>query len=133
MTCLNRIARAALVVATTVALGGVAAAADAQTLTRLYLSKDRSQLVDLREPAAKVAVTNPGIADVQVISPNQILVMGRAVGVTSMVVFADKAVARWLPSPCAGRRTASSCRRATSSRNTTSRGTRTSSGSSWAA
>jgi Flp pilus assembly secretin CpaC len=91
MTCLNRIARAALVVATTVALAGVAAA-DAQTLTRLYLSKDKSQLVDLREPAAKVAVTNPGIADVQVISPNQILVMGRAVGVTSMVVFSDKAV-----------------------------------------
>ena len=91
MTCLNRIARAALVVATAVALASPAAA-DAQTLTRLYLSKDKSQLVDLREPAAKVAVTNPGIADVQVISPNQILVMGRAVGVTSMVVFADKAV-----------------------------------------
>jgi Flp pilus assembly secretin CpaC len=90
MTCLNRIARAALLVATTVVLTGVGA--DAQTLTRLYLSKDKSQLVDLREPAAKVAVANPAIADVQIISPNQILVMGRAVGVTSMVVFADKVV-----------------------------------------
>ena len=92
MTPLQRIARVGLGVLTTaVALAGPALA-DAQTLTRLYLSKDKSQLVDLREPAAKVAVANPGIADVEVISPTQILVLGRGVGVTSMMVFSNKAV-----------------------------------------
>jgi pilus assembly protein CpaC len=34
-----------------------------------------------------VSVTNPAIADVFVITPNQILVNGKAVGVTSLVVF----------------------------------------------
>ncbi len=92
MTCLNLIARMALgVLATGAALAGPAAA-DAQMLTRLYLSKDKSQLVELRETATKVAMANPAIADVQVISPSQILVVGRAVGVTSMVVFSDKAM-----------------------------------------
>jgi Flp pilus assembly secretin CpaC len=91
MSCLNRLALAAVAVTTAIGLAS-SVAADAQTLTRLYLSKDKSQLVDLKEPAGKIAVTNPGIADVQVISPTQILVMGRGVGVTSMVVFADKSV-----------------------------------------
>jgi Flp pilus assembly secretin CpaC len=92
MTYLNRIARVALgALVTAVTLSGPAPA-DAQTLTRLYLSKDKAQLVDLREAATKVAMANPSIADVQVISPGQILVMGRGVGVTSMMVFSSKTV-----------------------------------------
>jgi Flp pilus assembly secretin CpaC len=70
--------------------GAPARAAEAQSLTRLYLSKDKSQVLDLREAAGKVAVANPTIADVQVISPTRLLVIGRAVGVTSLVTFSDK-------------------------------------------
>src|SRR5216683_7998934 len=36
------------------------------------------------------AVANPNIADVQVMNPNQLLVNGKAVGVTSLVVFYAK-------------------------------------------
>jgi len=54
---------------------------------RLYVGADKSFLLALNEPARKVSVANPNIADVQVMSPNQLLVNGKAVGVTSLVVF----------------------------------------------
>lgn len=62
----------------------------AQSLTRLYVGVDRSHVLDLTDPARKVAVANPGIADVQVISPTQLLVVGKAPGVTSLVIFSGK-------------------------------------------
>ncbi len=61
-----------------------------QSLSRLYLGVDRSHVLDLSDPARKVAVANPSIADVQVISPTQLLVVGKAPGVTSLVIFSGK-------------------------------------------
>ncbi len=61
-----------------------------QSVTRLYVGADKSFVLALNEPARKVAVANPNIADVQVINPNQLLVNGKAVGVTSLVVFYGK-------------------------------------------
>lgn len=58
--------------------------------TRLYVGADKSFVLALNEPARKVAVANPNIADVQVMNPNQLLVNGKAVGVTSLVVFYAK-------------------------------------------
>ena len=49
-------------------------------------------VLDLSTPASKVAVANPAIADVQVITPAQLLVIGRAAGVTSLAVFGAKSV-----------------------------------------
>jgi Flp pilus assembly secretin CpaC len=78
------------------ALLGLAAAvmapgsAAAQSLSRLYVGVDRSHVLDLSDPARKVAVANPSIADVQVISPTQLLVVGKAPGVTSLVIFTGK-------------------------------------------
>jgi Flp pilus assembly secretin CpaC len=68
-------------------LGWVHAPASAQALTRLYLSASKAAVIDLKDPATKVAVANPAIADVQVITPTQLLVIGRGVGVTSLIVF----------------------------------------------
>jgi Flp pilus assembly secretin CpaC len=51
---------------------------------------DRSHVLDIADPARKVAVANPGIADVQVMSPTQLLVVGKAPGVTSLVIFSGK-------------------------------------------
>jgi hypothetical protein len=64
--------------------------AAAQQLPRVYLGVDKAQILDLGEPARKVAVSNPNIADVQVINPGQLLLNGRTVGVTSLVVFFAK-------------------------------------------
>jgi len=64
--------------------------AAAQSLSRLYLGVDRSHVLDLSDPARTVAVANPSIADVQVISPIQLLVVGKAPGITSLVIFSGK-------------------------------------------
>ena len=71
---------------------GVPGPAAAQSLSRLYVGVDRSHVLDLTDPARKVAVANPGIADVQVISPTQLLVVGKAPGVTSLVIFSGKSL-----------------------------------------
>ena len=69
--------------------------ASAQAATRLYLGASKATVLDLKDPATKVAVANPTIADVQVISPTQLLLIGRGVGVTSLVVFYRRSVAQF--------------------------------------
>ena len=59
----------------------------ADSTSRLYVGADKSFLLALNAPARRVSVANPNIADVQVMNPNQLLVNGKAVGVTSLVVF----------------------------------------------
>jgi pilus assembly protein CpaC len=56
-------------------------------MVRLDVTIGKSQVLDLREPFTRVSVTNPSIADVFVVTPAQVLVNGKAVGVTSLVVF----------------------------------------------
>jgi Flp pilus assembly secretin CpaC len=80
---------AALALALTWAVPG---AGWAQSAARLYLPVDRSNLVELGEPATKVSVANPNIADVQVITPNRLLVSGKGAGITSLVIFSAKSV-----------------------------------------
>ena len=55
-------------------------------LIRLDVTIGKSQVLNLQEPFTRVSVTNPAIADVFVVTPNQILVNGKAVGITSLVV-----------------------------------------------
>ncbi len=56
-------------------------------LLRFDITIGKSEVVDLKEPFTKVSVTNPAIADVFVMTPSQILVNGKAPGVTNLVVF----------------------------------------------
>jgi Flp pilus assembly secretin CpaC len=69
---------------------GAQPGAAAESLNRLWVGVDRSHVLDLGDPARKVAVANPNIADVQVISPTQLLVVGKAAGITSLVIFSGK-------------------------------------------
>jgi hypothetical protein len=67
--------------------------AAAQAPIRLYVAVDKSHVLALpQEPFTKVSVTNPNIADVFVITPTQIMINGKAVGVTSLVLFYAKSV-----------------------------------------
>jgi pilus assembly protein CpaC len=61
--------------------------AAAQGVVRLEVSIGKSQVIDLKEAFTRASVTNPAIADVFAVTPTQILVNGKAVGVTSLVVF----------------------------------------------
>ena len=77
-----------LVIALLAGAGRPAAVAAAeQGLVRLDVTIGKSQVIDLKEPFTRVSVTNPNIADVFAITPNQILVNGKAAGVTSLVAF----------------------------------------------
>jgi pilus assembly protein CpaC len=58
-----------------------------ERMIRLEITIGKAQVVDLKDPFNRVSVTNPAIADVFVITPRQILVNGKAVGTTSLVVF----------------------------------------------
>src|SRR5712691_7244936 len=69
------------------AVGQSSALAAESGLIRIEVTIGKSQVLDLQEPFARVSVTNPAIADVFVVTPNQILINGKAVGATSLVVF----------------------------------------------
>jgi pilus assembly protein CpaC len=69
------------------AVGQSSALAAESGLIRLDVTIGKSQVLNLQEPFTRVSVTNPAIADVFVVTPNQILVNGKSVGVTSLVVF----------------------------------------------
>ena len=72
-------------VATVLALATATRAAEP---VRLYVTVDKAELVNVSEMAiTKIAVTNPGIADVYVINPTQILLSGKQAGTTSLMVF----------------------------------------------
>lgn len=68
---------------------GSALAADPadERMVRLEVTIGKAQVLDLKDPFTRVSVTNPNIADVFVVTPQQILVNGKAVGSTSLVVF----------------------------------------------
>jgi pilus assembly protein CpaC len=83
----GRFLRGLLLVVLALAMGAMPAHADEQGVIRLEVTIGKSQVVELKEPFARVSVTNPAIADVFVVTPNQILVNGKAVGTTSLVVF----------------------------------------------
>jgi pilus assembly protein CpaC len=76
--------------AVAVAPAVLAGPARAQAPAPVYIAVDSSLLLTLIDPARKVAVANPSIADVQVISPAQLLIVGKASGVTSLMIFSAK-------------------------------------------
>jgi Flp pilus assembly secretin CpaC len=77
----------ALALALVVAPPGPAVAGET---TRVYVTTDSSHLLVLTEAVTKLAVANPGIVDLHVISPTQVLLNGKAAGATAMTVFYPK-------------------------------------------
>ncbi len=47
---------------------------------------DENTLISLRAPAGNVLVGNPAIADVTLVTPQRIAILGRAYGVTNLIV-----------------------------------------------
>ena len=66
----------------------MATAAGSAEPVRLYVTVDKAELVNLpATPISKIALTNPSIADVYVVNPTQVLLSGKQVGTTSLMVF----------------------------------------------
>ena len=83
----SRILLGLLITAFVVTGSRLSATAAAPGLVRIDVTIGKSQVIEVKEPFDRVSVTDPNIADVFVIKPNQILINGKAVGITSLVVF----------------------------------------------
>jgi Flp pilus assembly secretin CpaC len=57
----------------------------------IAVAVNKAIVIRLPKKATKVSVTEPRIADVEVLSPDTLLIHGRAVGATSLVVWTEEA------------------------------------------
>lgn len=65
-------------------------AAAQQPAPAISVTINKSMVFRLAERAKRVSVSQPEVADVLVVSPNQLLINGKAVGTTSLIVFDEK-------------------------------------------
>src|SRR5512143_2166310 len=56
----------------------------------ISVTVNKSMVFRLAEKAKRVSVSQPQVADVVVVAPSQLLINGKAVGTTSLIVFDDK-------------------------------------------
>jgi pilus assembly protein CpaC len=63
----------------------------AARVLRIEVTIGKSQVLDFKDPFNHISVTNPAIADIFIVTPNQVLIHGKAAGVTSLIVlYSDK-------------------------------------------
>jgi pilus assembly protein CpaC len=65
-------------------------AAQQQTAPTISVTVNKSMVFRLAERAKRVTVSQPQVADVIVVAPSQLLINGKAVGTTSLIVFDEK-------------------------------------------
>lgn len=59
----------------------------AQTAVTTEVAVGKSQILTLKQPVAKVSLASQEIADVEVVTPTQLLLFGKAVGTTNLILF----------------------------------------------
>ncbi|MBK8379744.1 MAG: pilus assembly protein N-terminal domain-containing protein [Nitrospira sp.] len=65
----------------------VAAEWEAQAVERVSVTVGKSVLIAAPAPLARVSVANPQIADALVLTPRQVYLMGKSVGVTNVTLW----------------------------------------------
>jgi pilus assembly protein CpaC len=68
--------------------GGVSA--QSQTTPAITVTVNKSMVFRLADRAKRVSVSQPEVADVLVVAPTQLLINGKNVGTTSLIIFDDK-------------------------------------------
>ncbi len=76
-------------------LCGVVLAAQVGTTEEITLVAGRSTVVRAPWPTVRVAVTDPKVADVQVLTPEQVLVQGLKVGSTDLILWSEDEQQTW--------------------------------------
>jgi len=66
------------------------ALAQPQAAPAISVTVNKSMVFRLAERAKRVSMSQPAVADVIVVAPNQLLINGKAVGATSLIVFTEK-------------------------------------------
>jgi pilus assembly protein CpaC len=64
--------------------------AQQQVAPAISITVNKSMVFRLAEKAKRVSVSQPAVADVLVVAPTQLLINGKAVGTTSLIVFDEK-------------------------------------------
>src|SRR5262249_2664548 len=60
-----------------------------QATPTISVTVNKSMVFRLAERAKRVSFSRPGVADVVVVAPSQLLINGKAVGTTSLIVFSE--------------------------------------------
>ena len=66
------------------------AMAQLQAAPAITVTVNKSMVFRLAERAKRVSVSQPQVADVLVVAPNQLLINGKSVGTTSLIIFDEK-------------------------------------------
>jgi pilus assembly protein CpaC len=64
--------------------------AGAKDAERLMVGVGQTKILDFPSPVKRVSLANPDIADATVTSPRQLIVNGKAIGATTMIVWDEK-------------------------------------------
>src|SRR5574341_1402678 len=65
-------------------------AAQQQATPTITVTINKSMVFRLAEKAKRVSVSQPAVADVLVVAPSQLLINGKAIGTTSLIIFDEK-------------------------------------------
>jgi pilus assembly protein CpaC len=84
---LNKIGLVLVFLFALVDLGG---AAQQQVTPTITVTINKSMVFRLAERAKRVSVSQPAVADVLVVAPSQLLINGKAIGTTSLIIFDEK-------------------------------------------
>jgi len=84
---LNKLGLAAFFILLLAAYGSAAQQQVAPTIT---VTINKSMVFRLAERAKRVSVSQPAVADVIVVAPSQLLINGKAIGTTSLIIFDEK-------------------------------------------
>jgi Flp pilus assembly secretin CpaC len=68
----------------------LAGAENVRVYPSIAVAVNKAVVIRLPKKATKVAVSQPKIADVEVVSPDTLLIHGRAVGATSLVIWFEE-------------------------------------------
>ena len=74
---------------------GMPGVASVENAVRLRLHMGASQIVHSPWPVARVSITSPDVADVQVLTPRQVLVVGKSIGRTDLTLWGDQEPQVW--------------------------------------
>ncbi len=85
---LNKVVSLAAILLLTVVVSGAGAQPQAAPVITVTINK--SMVFRLAEKAKRVSVSQPQVADVLVVAPSQLLINGKAIGTTSLIIFDEK-------------------------------------------
>src|SRR5882724_10022727 len=86
----GRLNKITITVAFLLALVAHEAAGQPQTVPTITVTVNKSMVFRLAQRAKRVSVSQPEVADVLVVAPSQLLINGKNVGTTSLIIFVEK-------------------------------------------